>query len=58
MLLIGNKCDMSSTRVIPFSEGQALADLHNIPFFETSAFEKINVEECFRKLAEIVVQKW
>jgi hypothetical protein len=49
---------MSSARVIAFSEGQALADLHNIPFFETSAYEKINVEECFLKLAQIVVEKW
>jgi GTPase SAR1 family protein len=58
LLLIGNKCDMCSSRVIPFSEGQALADLHNIPFFETSAYQKVNVDECFQKLAEIVVVKW
>jgi len=50
MVLCGNKCDLESQRVIPTSEGQALAKKWNIPFLETSAFQRINIEEAFFEL--------
>lgn len=36
-ILIGNKCDMESKRVVPKAKGQQLADEFGIHFFETSA---------------------
>jgi len=36
-VLVGNKADMESKRVISFQKGKELADEFGIPFFETSA---------------------
>ena len=36
-LLVGNKCDLVSTRVVSQAEGRALADSLGMPFIETSA---------------------
>lgn len=46
-LLIGNKIDMTSERIIPTGEGAKLALQYNIPFIETSAKESSNVKEAF-----------
>jgi len=47
MVLVGNKCDLSKERQVSKEEGQKLAASWGCPFFETSAKEKINNEECF-----------
>jgi GTPase KRas len=47
MVLIGNKCDLEKSREVPHAEGAELAKKWNIPFFETSAKARINVEEAF-----------
>ncbi len=49
-LLIGNKCDMEN-RAISVEEGEALAKEYNIPFFETSAKQDINVGASFLAIA-------
>ena len=54
MVLVGNKCDLEHERVVPKSEGQALAQQFNCPFFETSAKDHVNVDECFRELVREV----
>ena len=41
-MLIGNKC-FTEDRVVSYEEGQKLADQYEIPFFETSAKENINI---------------
>jgi GTPase KRas protein len=46
-VLVGNKCDLESDRVVSVAEGKAFADKHSMHFFETSAKDKINHEECF-----------
>ena len=38
-------------KAVSCEEGQALADQYNIPFFEVSSKENINVEEAFTTLA-------
>lgn len=50
-LLVGNKCDVQSTRVVSHEKGEQMAKRHNMGFYETSA--KINhcVEEAFIQLA-------
>jgi Ras-related protein Rab-8A len=49
-LLIGNKCDMEN-RSVSTEEGEGLAKEYNIPFFETSAKQDINVGASFLAIA-------
>ena len=44
-LLIGNKCDCDTRRVISKERGQQLAASRGIPFLETSAKSDTNVYE-------------
>ena len=48
MVLIGNKIDKE--REVTTEEGQKFADSNNMPFYETSAKEGINVNECIKSL--------
>lgn len=59
MVLIGNKIDVYdlSKRVISYEEGKQFADEHNISFFETSAINGTNVEECFTHIVSMVQKK-
>ncbi|CAF1135183.1 unnamed protein product [Rotaria sordida] len=47
MVLVGNKCDLEDERVIEKEVGQTLARHCNATFLETSAKQKINVNEIF-----------
>lgn len=47
VLVVGNKCDLETERQVSFEEGAALAKSFNAPFLETSAKQRINVEEAF-----------
>ncbi|CAF1137865.1 unnamed protein product [Rotaria sordida] len=47
MVLVGNKCDLEDERVIEKEVGQTLARHWNATFLETSAKQKINVNEIF-----------
>eukprot|EP01034_Spumella_vulgaris_P022223 gene22223-28337_t len=46
-LLVGNKTDKVSDKVIPTEKAKAYADKLNIPFIETSAVDATNVETAF-----------
>ena len=46
-ILVGNKCDLESKRVVLTEEGQELADHYNVRFLETSAKDSKNVERAF-----------
>ena len=50
-LLVGNKCDMESKKVVSFDEGKELADQLGIKFLETSAKSSHNVEQAFTLMA-------
>merc|ERR1719190_196357 len=50
-LIIGNKCDQSSKRVVSYDEAKELADSLNMQLLETSAKNAHNVEQAFQSLA-------
>jgi len=50
MILVGNKCDLEEEREVSIQEGRDLAKSYNIPFYETSAKTRLNVEEIYHQL--------
>eukprot|EP01129_Flabellula_baltica_P011813 TRINITY_DN5236_c0_g1_i1.p1 TRINITY_DN5236_c0_g1~~TRINITY_DN5236_c0_g1_i1.p1 ORF type:complete len:184 (-),score=42.47 TRINITY_DN5236_c0_g1_i1:520-1071(-) len=46
-VLVGNKKDLDFDRQVKESDGQAKADILGLPFFETSAKTRENVDEIF-----------
>jgi len=55
--LIGNKCDKSSDRQVPFEEGHAFAQRHGLYFLETSAVTGHMVDQAFHVTARLVDKK-
>jgi GTPase SAR1 family protein len=56
-MLIGNKCDLESSRQVSREEAEAFAKEHNLSFLETSAKSAENVEDAFLKTAEEIQKK-
>lgn len=50
LVLIANKCDLETDRQVSKADGQELAKSFGVPFFESSAKSRINVEESFFEL--------
>jgi len=50
MVLVGNKCDLADKRQVSKAEGEDLARNFKVPFFETSAKQRISVDEAFTEL--------
>ena len=46
-MIIGNKSDLNYERKVATKEGMDIAKMYNSYFMETSALDKINVEEAF-----------
>uniref|UniRef100_A0A8C0EL59 small monomeric GTPase n=1 Tax=Bubo bubo TaxID=30461 RepID=A0A8C0EL59_BUBBB len=57
VILLGNKCDKESERVVPKQKGEKLAWEHGIPFFETSAKDNVNIEDAFSVLTNEILEK-
>ena len=57
LVLVGNKLDLESQRVIKTDQAQELADKHGIMFFETSAQSGQNVETLFSDCVSAVYQR-
>merc|ERR1711972_1111143 len=53
-LLVGNKCDLSSKKVVSYDEAKELADSLTVPFMEASAKNAHNVEQAFQAMAKDV----
>lgn len=52
MILVGNKCDLSSAREVSIEEAEALAEeLHIGEVIETSAYSGLSVDAAFYALA-------
>lgn len=54
VIVVGNKCDLEIERQVTYEEGLALARQFNCPFVETSAKQRINVEEAFYDLVRSI----
>jgi Ras-related protein Rab-1A len=50
-LLVGNKCDLVTKKVVDFEVAKEFADKLSIPFLETSAKAATNVEKAFLTMA-------
>eukprot|EP00930_Biecheleria_cincta_P040009 TRINITY_DN2744_c0_g1_i1.p1 TRINITY_DN2744_c0_g1~~TRINITY_DN2744_c0_g1_i1.p1 ORF type:complete len:207 (-),score=51.60 TRINITY_DN2744_c0_g1_i1:64-684(-) len=50
-LLVGNKCDLSSKKVVSYDEAKELAESLQVQFMETSAKNAHNVEQAFQMMA-------
>ncbi|KAL3884343.1 hypothetical protein ACJMK2_024490 [Sinanodonta woodiana] len=56
VVLAGNKCDLPNTfKAVNRLQGEELAGLHQIPFFEISAKHDLNVKEAFQSLVHRVL---
>ncbi|XP_049851636.1 ras-like protein rasD [Schistocerca gregaria] len=52
IILVGNKCDLEASREVAYIEGLELSKSYNCPFVETSAKNRIRVDECFLELVK------
>ncbi|KAM7314318.1 ras-related protein Rab-8A isoform X1 [Ixodes scapularis] len=50
-VLVGNKCDATHIRQIEKERGEKMAESFDIPFFECSCKQNINIQEAFVTLA-------
>jgi len=58
IILVGNKCDLPpEKRQVELIEGKDKAEEFNLPFFETSCKEGINIKEVFEKIVEDITGK-
>ncbi|MES1908492.1 MAG: Ras-related protein RABD2c [Cercozoa sp. M6MM] len=56
-LLVGNKCDLASQRVVSLEQAQSFAKEKQMTLLETSAKSAQNVEEAFKKMASQIKKK-
>eukprot|EP00736_Rhodelphis_marinus_P006708 Rmarinus@m.3333 len=56
-VLVGNKSDLEYERQVMFSEGEAVARRLGIPYIETSAKVRTNVEEMFLTLVRVTPRR-
>ncbi|KAL6150681.1 Ras- protein rsr1 [Exserohilum turcicum] len=57
MVLIGNKSDLEEDRAVPRPRAFAISREWNVPYFETSARRRANVDEAFVDLCRQIIRK-
>ena len=58
IILIGNKCDLTSERKISYKEGMNKALFYDSIFFEVSAKTKYNIKNIFNVLTTNIYEKF
>ncbi|XP_076332788.1 ras-related protein Rab-8A-like [Tachypleus tridentatus] len=53
-ILVGNKCDASHLRQVDKERGIKMADSFDIPFFECSCKQNINIDGAFLTIARVI----
>ena len=56
-VLVGNKCDLEESRLVPKERGEEKAKSLNCPFFETSALSDLNINGVFNQMLENIYEK-
>ena len=56
IILVGNKSDLENNRVISYEKGADLAKMHQIDFYETSAFNGENIHSLFKRIGELIIK--
>jgi len=56
-LLVGNKADLEEKRVVSKTEAQNLAESWNVPYIETSAKTRMNVDMIFYHLMKTIYKR-
>lgn len=57
IVLVGNKSDLDEKRKITYEQGKAFADKHGMVFVETSAKDRVNIDEVFSIVANNIVKQ-
>jgi Ras-related protein Rab-1A len=55
--IVGNKCDLDNKRKVSFEEGRDIARQYNVPFFETSAKDTMNIDELFLDSTKVFIDR-
>jgi Ras-related protein Rab-1A len=55
IIIVGNKSDQESKRVVPYEAGKKFANEHGYDFFEVSAKKGTNIEGLFHTLARSII---
>ncbi|GFQ83827.1 ras-related protein Rab-8A [Trichonephila clavata] len=53
-VLVGNKCDSSNLRVVESDQGRKVAESCDVPFFECSCKDNVNIDEIFLTVARMI----
>lgn len=56
-ILVGNQCHLSHLREVQTEDGKQLATHLQLPFYETSTTEDINIKECFDELVDSLLKE-
>lgn len=56
-IIVGNKCDLTETRLVTHEEGRIFAESQGCLFFETSACTGEGVTQLFEKVAQMILEQ-
>ena len=57
MVLVGNKSDLTKSRVVSKDQGLELAQSLGVMYYETSAKDDVNVKQTFESLVDAISEK-
>lgn len=56
IMIVGNKIDLASDRVVSTDDGKAFAEKYQVPFIETSAKDTTNVDTAFTEIIRAIYE--